>query len=245
MPILSVRSLSKTFTLHLLGGKTITPLIDVAFDVEEGEFLAIVGRTGSGKSTLLKSICGIYPPTRGAIIFHGLERETELSAADDVEIAALREREIGYVAQHLQVIPRIPALDIVAEPLLDHGLPLDEARRQAREALLVMSLPEELHDVFPSTFSPGERQRLNLARAVSTQPRLLLLDEPTAALDPLTKDAVAANLRAMNERGVTIVGVFHDFDLVERLAHRVIHLEGGRVLRAGRPGDVLPHCLEH
>lgn len=245
MPILSVRSLSKTFTLHLLGGKTITPLLDVTFNVGEGEFLAIVGRTGSGKSTLLKSICGIYPPSKGTIFFRSLDGEIELSAADDIEIATLWEHEIGYVAQHLQVIPRIPALDIVAEPLLGRGLSLDEARRQAREALLAMSLPEELHDVFPSTFSPGERQRLNLARAISIQPRLLLLDEPTAALDPLTKDAVAANLRAMNARGVTIIGVFHDVDLAERLASRVIHLEEGHVLRTGIPGDVLPHYLEH
>ncbi len=107
-----------------------------------------------------------------------------------------------------------------------------------------MSLPEELHDVFPSTFSPGERQRLNLARAISIHPRLLLLDEPTAALDPLTKAAVADNLRAMNARGVTIVGVFHDFDMVERLAHRVIHLDGGRIVRSGIPHEVLPHYLD-
>jgi alpha-D-ribose 1-methylphosphonate 5-triphosphate synthase subunit PhnL len=244
-PILSVRSLSKTFTMHLLGGKIITPLRNVEFDVEPGEFIAIIGRTGSGKSTLLKSICGIYPPSHGTITYRGVAGEIELGAADDIEIASLRGREIGYVAQHLQVIPRISAVDIAAEPLLICGEPLEAARAAARRTLLAMSLPEHLHEVFPSTFSLGERQRLNIARAVVVRPRLLLLDEPTAALDPLTRDVVVEALKAMSCEGVSIIGIFHDFEVVARLAHRVIHLDDGKIMCVGHPREVLPRYLQH
>ena len=238
--ILDIGGLSKSFILHLVGGKRLDAIRSISFSVTEGEFLGIVGRTGSGKSSVLKCIAGVYRPSEGHVRYRRADgRESDIGAIDDADIVELRSREIGYVPSQLHVVPRIPAVDIVAEPLLVRGTPYPEARDQARDLLGRLGIGAELEDVFPSTFSSGEKQRLNLARTLIARPRLLLLDEPTSALDPRTKEIVVRTLADLNASGVTIVGIFHDIDVVSRLAHRVISMEAGQILGDGSPEAVL------
>lgn len=243
--ILDVQDLSKTFDMHVLGGKRVVGLDDVSFDVQAGEFLAIVGESGSGKSSLLKCLYRTYDPTNGTIRYRGSNAEggdgttgtdgtIDLATCPERTVLGLRGRDIGYASQFLDEIPRVPAVDVVARPLRERGMAVAEARNRATDLLLALRLPPELFDAYPATFSGGERQRVNLARAIAPRPRLLLLDEPTSALDPETREQALSLLRSYLDDGTTIVGVFHDRDVVASVADRVLVLEGGRVDRLVR-----------
>jgi alpha-D-ribose 1-methylphosphonate 5-triphosphate synthase subunit PhnL len=236
MPHLEAKDLSKSFTLHMLGGRRLAALEDVSFAVERGEFLGVVGRSGSGKSSLLRCVYRRYLPTSGSVIYSSADGETDLATADDREVLSLRRREIGYVSQFLRAIPRTPARDVVAEPLLARGADPEEARQRAVGILADLGLPPGLHEAFPATMSGGEQQRVNLARALASHPRLLLLDEPTSALDPETRALAVEAIRDLKDAGTTMVGVFHDAETLAALADRVLALEGGRVRWAG-PAD--------
>ena len=229
--LLDVRDLSKSFDMHVLGGKHVTGLDGVSFDVRDGEFLAVVGESGSGKSSLLKCVYRTYDPTDGEITYLGNGGRVDLAACSEREVLGLRNREIGYASQFLSEIPRVPAVDVVARPLRERGVPAEDARERANELLSSLRLPEELFDAYPATFSGGERQRVNLARAVAPRPRLLLLDEPTSALDPDTRQSAIDLLRSYLDDGTTIVGVFHNRAVVEQVADRVLELEDGSVVR--------------
>ena len=232
--ILSIERLSKRFEMHVLGDKRVVGFEDVSFDVRRGEFLAIVGESGSGKSSLLKCLYRTYAPTAGHIEYAGRRGTVDLATCAERELLALRESEIGYASQFLREIPRVPAVDVVARPLRETGVDADEARTTAQKLLRRLRLPEELFDAYPSTFSGGERQRVNLARAIAPNPRLLLLDEPTSALDPTTREAAIDVLDSYLDDGTTLVGVFHNQKVVEAVADRVVHLDGGR-LQSVRP----------
>jgi alpha-D-ribose 1-methylphosphonate 5-triphosphate synthase subunit PhnL len=238
-PLLRLSGASKQITLHILGGKVVEPFQDVSFDVAPGELVAIVGASGSGKSSVVKAIHRTYLTTAGAILYRRLDgTAVDLARLPDPELVALRRREIGYVSQFLRAEPRVPALDVVAMPLLRRGVDRAEAHARARALLEELSLPRELWSSYPTLSSGGEQQRIGIARALIGQPRLLLADEPTSALDSRNvARAVEAIGRAVRG-GTTVVGVFHDVQLVRRLADRVVLMEGGRVKQQGRPDQV-------
>jgi alpha-D-ribose 1-methylphosphonate 5-triphosphate synthase subunit PhnL len=234
MNALSVEGLSKTFDMHVLGDTQVVGLDDVSFDVHEGEFLAVVGESGSGKSSLLKCLYRTYDPTAGRVIYHDNDSDIDLSSCEDRTVMALREDTIGYTSQFLDEIPRVPAVDVVARPLIEQDTPGEEARKRARELLAALHVPEELWDAYPATFSGGERQRVNLAQALAPKPDVLLLDEPTSALDPETRQAAIDLLDSYLGAETTVIGVFHNTDVVEAVADRVVMLDDG-TLRAVVP----------
>lgn len=226
--MLDVRNLSKTFTLHILGGKVIEGFGSVSFRVAPGEFLGLAGRSGSGKSSVLKCIYGTYLPTSGEAWFDSTRcGRVDLAGCCEQTILQVRNSEMGYVSQFLRVIPRVAAVDVVAEPLLRLGADPGDARRRASALLERLTIPAKLHDTYPATFSGGEQQRINIARAVIWEPRLLLLDEPTASLDRGSQDIVLALLRELKQKGTSMIGIFHDRTSMEAIADRVLELSNG------------------
>ena len=237
--ILQLDGLSKTITLHILDSTEVEPFKDITFHVDEGEFIAIVGASGSGKSSVVKAIHRTYLPTQGHATYRTAAGEVvDLATAPDRQVLRLRAREIGFVSQFLRVEPRVVALDVVAGPLLRHGADRDEARAEAAQLLERLDLPRRLWSSFPTLFSGGEQQRVNIARALIAKPRLLLADEPTSALDSHNTGRVVELLTEARAAGMTIVGVFHDVELIERLADRVVVMNSGRVQALGRIGEV-------
>lgn len=233
-PLLAVDRLSKEITLHLLGGKRVEALREVTFQVAEGEFLAIVGPSGAGKSSLLKCIYRTYLPGDGGIFYRiGTGDWVDLARATDREIIELRHREIRYVAQFLKAPARTVAADVVASPLIQAGEDIEIARRRARELLDALGLDRELQDSYPALFSGGEQQRVNVARALAMPARLLLLDEPTSALDAVNRRRVSDLLLEARRAGATMIGIFHDAEMLRALADRVLVLEAGEVREAG------------
>ncbi len=231
MTFIQIADLRKEFEMHVVGGKRVVGLDDVSFDVHDGEFLAIVGESGSGKSSLLKCLYRTYDPSAGTIRFESEAGIVDLASCSEREMLSLRGDEIGYASQFLDEIPRVPAIDVVTRPLIEDGIESQVARDVARDLLTELSLPEELHDAYPATFSGGERQRVNLARAIAPRPRLLLLDEPTSALDPDTKAAAIDLLDRYLTDETTVVGVFHNRDVVSQVADRVVILDDARLRR--------------
>ena len=229
--ILDIDDVSKQFDMHVLDGRTVPGLDGVSLSVDEGEFVAIVGESGSGKSSLLKCINRTYEPTAGRIRFRTEDGTVDLASCPAREVLSLRGSDLGYASQFLTEIPRVPAVDVVARPLWEQGMDRDRARSRARTLLDRLHLPEDLWDAYPATFSGGERQRVNLARAVGPRPRLLLLDEPTSALDPETRESALALLEEYLNVNTTVIGVFHNRDVVERVADRVLVLDDAAVQR--------------
>jgi alpha-D-ribose 1-methylphosphonate 5-triphosphate synthase subunit PhnL len=224
--MVSVEGLSKTFTLHLRGGVTLPVLHGIDLSVEAGECLVLNGPSGSGKSTLLRCLYGNYLPQAGRIEVRHDDRMVAVTGAAPQTILALRRATLGYVSQFLRVIPRIAALDLVAEPLLGRGVAKEDAARRAGALLERLNIPARLWALPPATFSGGEQQRINLARAFIADYRVLLLDEPTASLDDANRDVVCALIREARERGAAIIGIFHDAGVRRALATRELRLAG-------------------
>lgn len=237
MIMLEIDGLSKEFTMHIVGGKHIVGFENVSLAVGQSEFLAIVGESGSGKSSLLKSIYRTYDPSAGQIHYRSSDGVVDLASCSERRLLELRATEIGYTSQFLDEIPRVPASDVVARPLWETGVEPARARETAVGLLDTLGLPSDLHDAFPATFSGGERQRVNLARAIAPKPRLLLLDEPTSALDPGTRSAAIDLLGSYLDDETTILGVFHDRDVVEQLADRVAVFDEGHLDRIVPVGE--------
>lgn len=232
-PILQVRHYTKRFDMHILNNKRINALNDVSFSIEPGEIVGLIGKSGSGKSTLMKSVYRTYLSTSGEIIYDSLRYgPLDLVRASDHRIIALRKEEITYCSQFLSVIPRVSAVDVVAENLFRRGESRDEAREKSRHYLHRLGLPEELWDAYPSTFSGGEQQRINVARSIIAQPRLLLIDEPTASLDQKTKDVVIDMITALKSRGTSVLCISHDPYTLDRMTDRQIELSGGQIVAA-------------
>jgi alpha-D-ribose 1-methylphosphonate 5-triphosphate synthase subunit PhnL len=200
-------------------------LQDVALSVAPGECLALVGPSGAGKSTLLRSLYGNYRPQSGSIQVRHRDaqgqRWVELVGAEPRVTLDVRRHTIGFVSQFLRVIPRVGAVDVVAEPMVRRGAPLDEARRRAEFLLGLLGIPARLWTLPPATFSGGEQQRVNIARSLIADYPILLLDEPTASLDTANRDGVIDLIRQRREAGTAIVGIFHDVAVRETLATRL------------------------
>lgn len=224
-PLLKIEKLSKSFYMHEQK-KEVPSARDIFFNVYSGRLTAIVGPTGSGKSSILKTIYRTYLPGSGRILYQTAAGKTvDLATADDHTILALRNRELKFVTQFLFALPRQPALDVVASPLYKLGLSKADGRKKAGALLKRLRIPEHLWSLSPTTFSGGERQRINLARGIISRPRLLLLDEPTASLDPETIEDVLQLIDALKQEGTGILAIFHDPDLVQRMADTVFELD--------------------
>ena len=232
MNIVEVNQLSKTFELHILHDKMIPALHDIEFDIAEGEIIGLTGKSGSGKSSLMKCLYRTYLATGVEILYYSRGGVVDLVKASDHEIIALRRSEVRYCSQFLSVIPRVSAIDVVAEPLARTEKNRDLARSKAKDLLEALGLPTALWDAFPVTFSGGEQQRINVARAIIARPRLLLIDEPTASLDQRTKDVVIGLIRDLKQEGTSVLCISHDEYTLERLADRRLHLQSGRITHA-------------
>lgn len=225
--LLRVNGLTKVFKLHLLGGRLMTACREIGFTLLTGEILGIQGPSGAGKSTVLRCLYRTYLASGGSAIYHSLNGTVDLFRATEQSILALRRREIGYVSQFLRVVPRISALQVVAEGLLFRGYQLSESLAEAARLLTHLRIPADLWEASPCTFSGGEQQRVNVARAVATRPRLLLMDEPTASLDQDSKRQVQDLILELKQQGVGVIIVSHDWETFQRITDRVLYLHGG------------------
>ena len=237
-PRLAVRGLAKHFTLHLRGGARLQVLDDTSLDVHAGECVALVGASGRGKSTLMKCLFGSYGADAGALRFESSAGPVDIATATPQRMIALRRRDIAYVSQFLRAVPRVPALDVVAQRLVDaepapasddlddpaHERLMDAARAAARALLARLNLPAALWDLPPATFSGGEQQRVNIARGFVQPARLLLLDEPTASLDAANRRVVVELIHESKAGGAAIVGIFHDEEVRDAVADRCVEL---------------------
>ena len=228
--LLEVVNLQKRFQMHILNEKEIDALQEISFECREGEIVGLTGKTGSGKSTLMRCVYRTYLSSGGRILYRTAAGElTDLVSASEHEVLRLRKSEMTYCSQFLQVIPRVPAVDVVSSALVARGASIDEARNNAGECFERLSLPHELWAAYPSTFSGGEQQRVNIARAIIARPRFLLVDEPTASLDLKTKDAVIDMLLDLKRNGTSIMLITHDEHTLNRMSDRNLHLEHGRI----------------
>jgi len=231
MEILSIKNLAKSFYLHQ-PDLEIPSCHDINITLQKGEFIGIVGRSGAGKSTILKCIHRSYLPLQGDIIYNSeaLGR-INLAEAGEREILYLRRYEIGYVSQFLNVMPRTTAKEHVMNALIEMDADTQEAASEAEEMLAYFKLPEKLWDIYPATFSGGERLRLNLAHSMVKQPRLLMLDEPTASLDNKTKILVRDILCKMKGACTSMIGIFHDIEFMEGVCDRVFNISEGVIVQ--------------
>jgi alpha-D-ribose 1-methylphosphonate 5-triphosphate synthase subunit PhnL len=235
--MLNVKGLTKNFTMHIRGGLVIPGFANVCLGAAGGSLLAITGPSGTGKSSLLKCIYRSYIPCAGEILYTQANgARIDLARAGDWEVLRLRRAEIAYVSQFFHVMPRVPALEILSEALTERKTPRQEALEAAREMLSRVGLGKALWDMYPSTFSGGEKQRLNIARALITKPRLLLLDEPTASLDRGHKEKVIHMIQTLKAEGAAMIGVFHDRDALLALADARYDLARGEYCAVGSPG---------
>lgn len=238
-PVLEIRDLTKSFTLHTIDGRTVASLLGVDLDVAAGEHVALAGPSGAGKSSLLRCVHRSYLPDSGTVTLHCDSGPVELTALPDRAMARLRGRELGYVTQFLSAPPRTGPLEVVAAAARRRGLTREEAAEAAAAALRRLALDEALWDVDCGVLSGGERQRVNLAAGTVQPPRLLLLDEPVSALDPANRERALGLIAALAEQGVAVLAVFHEAEAMHRLATRVVRLHEGRIAAQGSPADML------
>lgn len=204
--MISIENVSKSFVLHNQGAAEIPVMAGASLSVAEGECVALVGASGAGKSTLMRMIYGNYLTASGRIMIG----DVDVATAVPRDIIQLRRHTLGYVSQFLRVVPRVSTLDVVAEPLLATGTDRDQAIKQAQNLLERLNIPQRLWSLSPTTFSGGEQQRVNIARGFAYPYPALLLDEPTASLDPTNRATVLDMVQEAKSRGAAIIGIFHD-----------------------------------
>lgn len=225
--LLEIRGLEKTFHMHITK-KVIHACKQVDLTLKKGEFIGITGRSGSGKSTILKGIYRTNLPQTGSI-FYDSERYgvLDLCKADERQIIYLRKHEIGYVSQFLKIMPRTTAKEIIEQAVREMGKSQEEAQREAIHMLEHFELDPSLWEVYPNTFSGGEKLRLNIAAAMVKKPRLLLLDEPTASLDQASKQKVRDLIEQLKNDGTTMLGIFHDLEFMDGLCDQEFNMQQG------------------
>lgn len=223
--VLSVRDLGKEFYIHDRA-KHVPAAQGISFDIAPGHLAALIGPSGAGKSSLLKAIYRTYVPSAGQVLFRTVTGDiVDLATASETRITDLRRSQIGFVTQFLHCLPRLSTLDVVARPLLQQGVARAIAHDTAARMLSALAIPEQLWDATPATFSGGERQRVNIARSFTQGGRLMLLDEPTASLDPVARENVCTMIETAKAAGTAMVGIFHDMAVVDRLADLKIAVE--------------------
>jgi alpha-D-ribose 1-methylphosphonate 5-triphosphate synthase subunit PhnL len=219
---LIVSEVAKSFIMHLRGGLVLPVISNVSFSVAAGECVVLGGPSGIGKSSILKMLYGNYAVDQGQILVNHGGRIVDIASADPRTVLEVRRGTLGYVSQFLRTVPRVSTLDVVAEPLVARGISVDEAHERASELLSRLNLPRDLWQLPPSTFSGGEQQRVNIARGFITDHAVLLLDEPTASLDATNRAVVVSMIRAKKEAGVALLGIFHDEEVREAVADRIL-----------------------
>ncbi|MTI43462.1 alpha-D-ribose 1-methylphosphonate 5-triphosphate synthase subunit PhnL [Roseibium hamelinense] len=229
MPVrLYLNAVGKTFTMHLQGGTQIPVVSNVEFSVSAGECVVLGGPSGAGKSSILKMIYGNYRCDTGQILVTIADDIVNIAGAEPRRVLVLRQNTIGYVSQFLRVIPRVSALEVVAEPLVVQGSSEAVALDEARTLLARLNVPERLWGLPPATFSGGEQQRVNIARGFIGRYPLLLLDEPTASLDAANRRVVVQLVEEKKTAGVAILGILHDQDVRDEIADRILDVTNYR-----------------
>lgn len=218
MTLLAIDNLTKSFYLHS-SKATVPGCGNISFTVAPQTVTVISGQSGSGKSSVLKCIYRTYRPDSGTIAFTKADGEViDLATASDQQVLALRQSEIAFARQFLWCLPRKSALAVVARPLMTLGMATAEAEAKAAEALARVGLKEGLWQLPPATFSGGEKQRVNIARCMAVDPRLLILDEPTASLDPASRDHILELILQLKQQGVTILAAIHHPESIAKVA---------------------------
>jgi alpha-D-ribose 1-methylphosphonate 5-triphosphate synthase subunit PhnL len=220
--VLELRDAAKSFTMHLQGGLRLPVVAGVDFSVGAGQCVVLAGPSGAGKSSILKMIFGNYRCDSGQILVRHGDTTTDLARAEPRLILGLRKTVMGYVSQFLRAVPRVPALDVVAEPAMAEPAARAQARAQAAALLHRLAIPERLWGVPPVTFSGGEQQRVNIARGFLPERPILLLDEPTASLDAANRATVVELIAEKKRRGAAIVAIVHDDEVRRAIADIVI-----------------------
>jgi putative ABC transport system ATP-binding protein len=228
--LIETRNLSKEY---VMGSNRLMALDHASIAIDEGEFVAIMGASGSGKSTFMNLIGCLDTPTAGNYLLAG----EQVSTLSSDELAAIRNRRVGFVFQQFNLLPRTSALDNVMLPLLYSGMPAAERKARAQQCLADVGLAERT-DHYPAQLSGGQQQRVAIARALANNPSLILADEPTGALDSRTSIEIMVLLQKLNRQGMTIVIVTHEPDIAE-FASRIITFRDGRVMqdKANQPQD--------
>jgi alpha-D-ribose 1-methylphosphonate 5-triphosphate synthase subunit PhnL len=223
-PVLSIADLGKSFHIHSRQ-QHVPSVSGVQLELHAGTVTVLVGPSGAGKSSILKCIWRSYLPSSGSIRYRDRAgREIDLASASEQQVLELRLSDMAFVTQFLHCPPRRPARTVVATPLLLQGVPEPDALARAEDMLERLAVPRPLWDLSPATFSGGERQRVNLARGLVGDPRLLLLDEPTASLDAASAATVLALIRRARGRGTAILAIVHDLETVAAIADQTYAL---------------------
>lgn len=220
--MIEISNAEKTFTMHLQGGVRLPVVRGVTFAVEAGECVVLSGPSGIGKSSILKMIFGNYRCDGGRIGVRHQGIMLDLAGAEPREILNIRRNTIGYVSQFLRAVPRLPTIEVVAEPLIATGMQRVDAKGQAGHLLHRLNIPERLWMLPPSTFSGGEQQRVNIAHGFISDYPILLLDEPTASLDASNSAVVVDLINEKKRAGVAIVAIVHDDEIRRVIADRVV-----------------------
>lgn len=218
--MIKIENLAKSFTLHNQGSAIIPVMEGAELSVAPGECVALTGNSGAGKSTLMRMIYGNYLAASGRIMIG----DVDVASAEPRDILQLRRETLGYVSQFLRVVPRVPTVEVVAEPLLAVGTDKEIAFEKARTLLKRLNIPETLWTLSPTTFSGGEQQRVNIARGFAYDYPAMLLDEPTASLDATNRETVLQLIEEAKARGAAIIGIFHDVEARQRVADREINV---------------------
>lgn len=220
--MIDISNAAKTFTMHLQGGVELPVVSNVSFHVEPGECVVLSGPSGAGKSSILKMIFGNYRCDAGRIDIRHQGKVIDLASAEPRQVLSVRRATIGYVSQFLRAVPRVPTIDVVAEPLVANGTPRTEARDKAGTLLRRLNIPERLWRLPPSTFSGGEQQRVNIAHGFISDLPILLLDEPTASLDAANRAVVVELIGEKKRCGVAMVAIVHDDEIRHLIADRIV-----------------------
>lgn len=222
--ILNISNIDKDFIFHHQNSTRVSVLNDFSANFYSGEATVLKGRSGTGKSTLLKMIYGGYRTESGSILVKHHRKCVDIASADPTTIYEIRRDTIGYVSQFLRVVPRISALDTVIEPLLARSSDESKAIKMGMEILERLRIPQNLWHLSASTFSGGEQQRINLARGFIANYPVMLLDEPTASLDPCNRQTVLELIREAVKKGSCVIGVFHNRSDQEMIADKTLEM---------------------